>query len=171
MEIIPFLIFGVIAFNIFRSFTKAASKSGETSRDIMAKMHKQIQEANSSGNSTPNMSRYRDKTPTQRGRESMARKGEGSPWNHEHDLGGNKTVSPGARVAANYLSKTKASRRASHKNAEQHGRRGINKDQNRSRTDEWGERGDKGLLSGKTLVILLVIGGSILYWLSRTPAA
>ena len=99
-------------------------------------------------------------------------KNQNSPWDHEHELGDDSgSRSPGAKVAANYLKNTRAKRKASHKSPEQYGRRGKNMDQNKNRTDSWGERGDKGLLNGTTLVILLVFGGGVLYWLSKLPAA
>jgi len=53
----------------------------------------------------------------------------------------------------------------------QHGRRGQNMDQNRHRTDDWGQRGDSGPFSGKMAIILLVIGGGLLYGLSQIPAS
>lgn len=165
MEIIPFLIFAVIAFNIFRGFTKAAKgNTSGSAKSMMQNLHAQIEKANAAQNRTPNMSRYQDQSPTQRGRESLSRKGANSPW------GENGSVSPGAQVAANYLKQTKAARKASHKSPVQRGRRGKNMDQNRNRTDEWGQRGDRGFLNGKTLIILLVIGGGLLYVLSQMPA-
>lgn len=145
MELIPFLIFAVIAFNIFRGFAKAASKSQAGSAKEMLK-------------------RYQDTTPTQRGRERLDPKGQNSPWRDS------TAGAPSARVAAKYLQKTKAARKAAHKSPEQTGRRGRNVDQNRKRTDEWGQRGDEGLLTGKTAIILLVIGGAVLYALAQIPA-
>jgi len=118
MELIPFLIFAFIAFNIFRGFTKTASKvNGPSAKEMMKQLNAQN------------------------------------------------------RLAANYLKKEKAKRRASHKNPEQRGRRGRNVDKNRNRTDEWGQRGDGGLLGGRNLIILLVIGGIVLYVLSKMPAS
>lgn len=155
MELIPFLIFAVIAFNIFKGIAKASPSSdvGESPKDLMQRLNTQIQNEN------------RNTGPTQRGRESLARKNANSPW------GENGAVSPGARVATNYIQKTASiARKASHKNPKQTGRRGENVDQNRNRTDGWGERGDSGLLSGRNVVILLVIGAVVLFVLSQTPA-
>lgn len=155
MELIPFLIFAVIAFNIFKGFAKASpsSDTGESPKDLMQRLNAQIQNEN------------RNNGPTQRGRESLARKNPNSPW------GENGAVSPGARVAKNYIQKTASvARKASHKNPKQTGRRGENVDQNRNRTDEWGQRGDSGLLGGRNVVILLVIGAVVLFALSQTPA-
>lgn len=172
MELIPFLIFAVIAFNIFKGFTKTASKpQSGTAKTMMRRLHAEIEKANKLQSETPNMSRYREKSPTQRGRESLQSKGQSSPWNHEHDLGDStRNLSPGEQVAANYLKKTKLNRKASHKSPTQHGRRGKNMDQNKHRTDGWGQRGDSGFLNGKTILILLVIGGAVLYALSQMPA-
>lgn len=172
MEIIPFLIFAFIAFKVFSAVTKAASsEQGKTAKEMMKRLNAQIQQASEGQGRPSNMSDYQEKGPTARGRERMAMKNQASPWDHEHDLGGNNMpLSPGAKVAANYLKKAKATRKASHKNPKQHGRRGMNMDQNRHRTDEWGERGDSGFLNGKTLVIILVLGGGILYVLSKMPA-
>jgi len=166
MEFIPFLIFAVIAFNIFRGFTKAASKStshsGETAKEMMRRLQEQTQ--------TPNMSRYQNNTPTQRGRESLQRKEQSSPW------GDNGAVNPGGRVAVNYLrqktqqQKAKTARKASHKSPKQTGRRGVNVDQNRNRTDEWGQRGESGFLSGSGVILFLVGGAVILFVLSQLPA-
>ncbi|WP_026941658.1 hypothetical protein [Hellea balneolensis] len=162
MELIPFLIFAVIAFNIFKGFTKAApSKDGNAAQipnDLMRRLQMQMDASNDAR-----------KTPTQRGQESLARKTQSSPW------GENGSFSAGGQTASKYLqtrlnTKTKSDRVASHKNPEQHGRRGKNVDQNRNRTDEWGERGDKGILSGKPLLFLLVLGGIGLYVLSNLPA-
>ena len=133
----------------------------------MRRMHDEIQKAEKLQHEGSHIDRYRKKTPTQFGRDSLQSKGS-SPW------GENGMVSPGARVATNYLKKSQASRkkarRDSHKNPEQHGRRGRNVDQNRNRTDEWGQRGDNGLLSVRNVVVLLVIGGVVLYVLSQMPA-
>lgn len=168
MELIPFLIFAFIAFKIFSGFTKTASKTGGNAKAMMRRLHEDIEKADKLQNEGSHIDRYRKKSPTQRGRESLQNKGQ-SPW------GENGTVSPGARVAANYLQKSQATRkkarRESHKNPEQYGRRGRNVDQNRNRTDEWGQRGDKGLLSGRNVIVLLVIGGVILYVLSQIPAS
>jgi len=166
MELLPFLFFAFIAFKIFSGSKKVASKSGGTAKAMMQRLHEEIQKAEKLQGGTTDNQRYRNKSPTQRGRESLKSKGE-SPW------GENGAVSPSARVATNYLQKSQASRqkarRDSHKNPEQHGRRGKNMDQNRNRTDEWGQRGDSGLLSGKTAIILLVIVGGVLYVLSKMP--
>jgi len=170
MEIVPFLIFLFIAFKVFSTFTKAASsEQGKTAKEMMKRLNAQIQEASQAQGRTSDMKR---KGPTARGRERMAQREQSSPWNHKHNLErNNKTLSPGEQVAANYLkARTRASRKASHKSPEQHGRRGKNMDQNRHRTDGWGQRGDRGILNGKTLIILLVIGGGILYVLSNMPA-
>lgn len=168
MELIPFLIFAYIAFNIFKGFTKTASKSGGTAKSMMRRMHEDMQKAEKLQGKTSHIDRYRQKSPTQRGRESLQNKGQ-SPW------GENGAASPGARVAANYLQKSqtvrKKARRDSHKNPKQHGRRGSNIDQNRNRTDEWGQRGDSGLLSGQNFIILLVIVGVVLFVLSQIPAS
>ena len=168
MELIPFLIFAYIAFNIFKGFTKTASKSGGTAKSMMRRMHEDMQKAEKLQGKTSHIDRYRQKSPTQRGRESRQNKGQ-SPW------GENGAASPGARVAANYLQKSqtvrKKARRDSHKNPKQHGRRGSNMDQNRNRTDEWGQRGDSGLLSGQNFIILLVIVGVVLFVLSQIPAS
>lgn len=159
MELIPFLIFAVIAFNIFRGFTKATKTKGPSAKEMMRQLNAQ--------NRTPNMSRYKEQTPTQRGRESLARQ-EPSPWN------AGSAARPGAQIAANYLKKTEATRKRARKealkNPIQRGRRGQNMDQNRHRTDEWGERGDSGLLSGRNAIILLVLGTAVLYGLSQIPA-
>jgi len=150
MEIIPFLIFLFIAFKIFSGFAKTATKSTETAKDLMQRLNEQVE---------------RTQSPTQRGRESLARKEQNSPW------GDNGTFSPGGQVAAKYLkNKAKFDRVASHKSPEQTGRRGQNIDKNRNRTDEWGARGDSGIFSGKVLVFLLVAGGIALSILSRLPA-
>ena len=150
MEIIPFLIFMFIAFKIFSGFAKTATKSTETAKDLMQRLNEQVE---------------RTQSPTQRGRESLARKEQNSPW------GDNGTFSPGGQVAAKYLkNKANSDRIASHKSPEQTGRRGRNIDKNRNRTDEWGARGDSGIFSGKVLVFLLVAGGIALSVLSRLPA-
>ena len=176
MEIIPFLIFAFIAFKVFSAVTKAASsEQGKTAKEMMKQLNAQMQQASKGQGSTSNMSDYREKGPTARGRERMGMKNQNppqnSPWNHEHDLGDNRPGSPGAKVAANYLKKVQTTRRASHKNEEQYGRRGMNMDQNKHRTDGWGQRGDSGFLNGATLVVLLVIGGAILFVLSTLPAS
>lgn len=163
MELIPFLIFAVIAFNIFKGFTKTTSKSGESAKTMMRRLHQEIEKADKGQNQGSHIDRYRKKNPTQRRRESLQSKGR-TPWSE------NGAVSPGAQVASNYLQKTKAARKASHRSPEQHGRRGKNVDQNRNRTNEWGQRGDNSLLSGRNAVILLVIGGIVLYALSQMPA-
>ena len=168
MELIPFLFFAYIAFTIFKGFTKTATKSGGTAKAMMRQMHEDMQKAEKLQGKTSHIDRYRQKSPTQRGRESLQNKGQ-SPW------GENGAASPGARVAANYLQKSqtvrKKARRDSHKNPKQHGRRGSNMDQNRNRTDEWGQRGDSGLLSVQNFIILLVIGGVVLFVLSQMPAS
>ena len=164
MELIPFLFFAFIAFQIFKGFTKTASKSGGTAKAMMQQLHKEIQKAEKLQGETTDNQRYRNKSPTQRGRDSLQSKGQ-SPW------GENGAVSPGARVAKRYLQKERAARKASHKTPEQHGRRGRNMDQNRHRTHDWGQRGDAGILSGKNIIILLVIGGVVLFVLSKIPAA
>ncbi|MEP3891145.1 MAG: hypothetical protein ABJN69_11850 [Hellea sp.] len=174
MEIIPFLIFAFIAFKVFSAFNKvASSEQGKTAKEMMRQLNEQIQASKGQGSSS-NIRGYTEKGPTARGRERMAMRNQhssqNSPWDHEHDLGGGP-LSPGAKVAAEYLKKAQTKRRASHKNVEQHGRRGMNMDQNKNRTDSWGERGDSGFLNGTTLVILLVIGGGVLYWLSQLPAS
>jgi hypothetical protein len=140
MELIPFLIFVVIAFKIFSGFTKAASKTGGSAKAMMQRLNEEIEKAEKLQNEGSHIDRYRKKSPTQRGRESLQSKGQ-SPW------GESGTVSSGARLAGNYAQKAKAARKASHKSPEQHGRRGRNVDQNRNRTDEWGQRGDNGLLT------------------------
>lgn len=160
MELIPFLIFAVIAFNIVRGVIKAGKNTGGASaKEMMRQLNAQ--------NRTPNMSRYKEQSPTQRGRERLARQ-EQSPWN-----AGN-AARPGAQIAANYLKKTEATRQRERKealkNPIQRGRRGKNMDQNRHRTDEWGERGDSSLLSGRNFIILLVVGGAVIYALSKIPA-
>jgi len=166
MELIPLLIFAVIAFNIFKgiiksSGTKSAQPNMNTSaKDLMQRLNQQIEQSN---RGSTNKTRYRDSSPTQRGRESLQRKNQSSPW------GEGVTFSSGEdRKPLNI--KIKSDRKASHKSPIQHGRRGRNMDQNRNRTDEWGSRGDGGLLNGKTLAVLLVLGGAILYALSRMPA-
>lgn len=200
MEIIPFLIFVFIAFKVFTSFSKAASsEQGKTAKEMMRQLNAQMQQASKGQGRSSGMDGYEEnvrttqgrqriskKGPTARGRARLAERGStangrerlamrnqsSSPWGHEHDLGGNDAPSsPGARVAANYLKKAKTKRVASHKNEEQYGRRGMNMDQNKNRTDSWGERGDSGFLNGTTLVILLVIGAGVLYVLSNLPAA
>lgn len=151
-----------IAFKIFSGFTKTATKSTETAKDLMQRLNEQMERTQSSsvGNSGG-----RPKNPTQRGRESLARKEQNSPW------GDNGTFSPGGQVAAKYLkNKANSDRVASHKSPEQTGRRGRNIDKNRNRTDEWGARGDSGVFSGKVIVFLLVAGGIALSVLSRLPA-
>jgi len=165
MELIPFLIFAFIAFNVFKGFTKSSKpKATSSPKDLMQRLSEQMERAN---HNTSQKTRYQNMSPTQRGRESLQNKGQ-SPW------GENGAVSPGARVAANYLQKSQAARKKarkdSHKSPEQRGRRGRNVDQNRNRTDEWGQRGDNGLLSGRNLIILLVVGGGALYVLSKMPA-
>lgn len=164
MELIPFLIFAVIAFKIFSGFTKAASKTGGSAKAMMRRLNEEIEKAEKLQTEGSHIDRYRKKSPTQRGRESLQSKGP-SPW------GENGTVSSGARIATNYAKKAKAARKASHKSPEQYGRRGRNVDQNRNRTDEWGQRGDNGLLKGRNLIILLVVGGIVLYVLSNMPAS
>lgn len=168
MELIPFLIFAVIAFNFFKGFTKSSRPNVKSSpKDLMQRLHAQIEKAESLQSETPNMSRYKEKSPTQRGRDSLQNK-ERSPW------GETGAESPGARVATNYLKTTKAiktARTASHKSPEQFGRRGRDVDQNRNRTREWGQRGDNGLFSGRTAIILFVIGGGVLFVLSNLPAS
>lgn len=153
MELLPFLFIALIAFNIFRGFSKASSNSGGGAK----------------------VNRYEEKRPTQRGRESLKRKGQATPWggNSGMSQGGVSQggLSQGGRVAASYLKKERAKRRASHKNPVQSGRRGRNMDQNRNRSDDWGQRGDGGLLSGKTAIILLVIGAAVIYVLSNLPAS
>ena len=162
MEIIPLLIFGYIAFQIFKGFTKVSSDSStDSAKSMMQNLHAQIERANTTQKPPRNLMQL---TPTQRGRESLARKEASSPW------GENGSVSPGAKVAANALEQSKAARKLAQKSPEQHGRRGRNIDQNRNRTDGWGQRGDSGALNGTTLIILLVIGGGILYALSKLPA-
>lgn len=172
MEVIPFLIFAFIAFKVFSSFSKAASSEpGDTAKDMMKRLNAQMQQTGNAQNRPTNINEYMEKGPTARGRERLAMKNQNSPWDHEHDLGDDSgSWSPGAKVAANYLKTTKARRKASHKSPEQHGRRGKNMDQNKNRTDEWGERGDGGFLNGTTLVIFLVLGVAILYVLSNMPA-
>ena len=144
MELVPFLFFAFIAFQVFKGFTKTATKSGGAAKSMMRRMHEDMQKAEKLQDKTSHIDRYRQKSPTQRGRESLQNKGQ-SPW------GENGAASPGARVAANYLQKSqtvrKKARRDSHKNPKQHGRRGSNIDQNRNRTDEWGQRGDSGPVS------------------------
>ena len=164
MELIPFLIFAVIAFNIFKGFTKTSSKTGGSAKAMMRRLHAEIEKAENLQSEGSHIDRYRQKSPTQQGRESLQGKGQ-SPW------GENGTLSSGARVATKYVQKTKAARKASHKSPEQHGRRGRNVDQNRNRTNEWGQRGDSGLLSVKAVIILLVLGGAALYVLSHMPAS
>jgi len=166
MELIPFLIFAVIAFNIFKGFAKSSTPKANTSpKDLMERLSEQMERANHNGSQK---SRYRNTSPTQRGRESLERKGQSSPW------GENGAVNPGARVAANYLERSQAARKKArkdaHKNPEQRGRRGKNVDQNRNRTDDWGQRGDRGFLSGRNFIILLLIGGVVLFVLSQMPA-
>lgn len=164
MELIPFLIFAFIAFNIFKGFSKSPSKPNAKPKDLRQRLHAELQKAASLQKETPQNSRYRDSTPTQRGRESLQRKNQ-SPW------GDNGAVSPGARVAAQYLQSQSKTRKVSEDTPEQRGRRGRNRDQNRQRTEGWGERGDSGFLSGRNFFILLVIGGGVLYALSQMPPA
>lgn len=155
MELIPFLIFAFIAFNIFKGFIKASpsAEKGESPKDLMQRLHAQIESDN------------RNTSPTQRGRETQARKTSNTPW------GENGGVSPGAGAAKNYIQKTASvARIASHKNPKQTGRRGENVDQNRHRSDGWGERGDDGLFSGTSLIVLLVVGAAIIFALSQIPA-
>lgn len=155
MELIPFLIFAVIAFNIFKGFIKASpsAEKGESPKDLMQRLHAQIENDN------------RNTAPTQRGQESQARKTSNTPW------GENGAVSPGARAAKNYIQKTASvARKASHKNPKQTGRRGENVDQNRHRSDGWGERGDEGMFSGPSLIVLFIVGGAIMFALSQIPA-
>lgn len=163
MELIPFLVFIFIAFKIVSGFTKTAAKSGGSAKAMMRRMHEELEKAEKLQHEGSHIDRYRKKSPTQRGRESLKSTGQ-SPW------GENGTVSSGSRLAVNYARKAKAARKASHKSPEQYGRRGRNVDQNRNRTDEWGERGDNGLLKGRNLIVLLVIGGIVLYVLSLMPA-
>jgi len=166
MEIIPFLIFAFIAFKIFGGLSKSlSSDNGESAKTMMKRLNAQIQETSQAQKRTSNQGRYQENGPTARGRERLEQKNQNSPW------GENGAVSPGARVAADYLKKTKAVRKASHKSPVQRGRRGKNMDQNRQRTDGWGQRGDNGLLTGKAVVILLIIGGGILYALSQMPVS
>ena len=164
MELIPFLIFVVIAFNIFKGFSKTASKSSGSAKTMMRRMHEEIKKAEKLQGKTSHIDRYRQKSSTQqRSRESLQNQDK-SPW------GENGAISPGARVATNYLKKAKTARKASHKSPEQYGRRGRNVDQNRKRTHEWGQRGDNGLFSGRTAIIVLVVGGVLLFVLSNMPA-
>ncbi len=170
MELIPFLIFAVIAFNVFKGFTKTTTKSGGSAKAMMQRLHQEIEKADKLQGETSHIDRYRKKSPTERGRDSLKQQGK-SPW------GETGAESPGARVATNYLKATrtteaiKTARTASHKSPEQHGRRGRNVDQNRNRTREWGQRGDNGLFSGRTAIILFVIGGVVLFVLSNLPAS
>lgn len=154
MEIIPFLIFAFVAFKVFSGFTKTSQTKVKSSpKDLMQRLNAQIENDS------------RNTGPTQRGRESLARKNTHSPW------GENGAGAPGARVAANYIQKTaRAARKESHVNPEQTGRRGRNVDQNRNRTDEWGQRGDSGFLNGRNVIILLAIGAVVLFVLSQIPA-
>ena len=163
MELIPFLIIAVIAFNIFKGFNKASSKSNPSPKTLMQRLNAEMEKAGQLQKETPHNSRSRNLTPTQRGRESLQSKGQ-TPW------GGNGAASSGARMAAKYLKKEKAKRKAAQKSPEQKGRRGRNVDQNRNRTYEWGERGDNGLLSPRNVIILLVAGAVILHVLSLLPA-
>jgi len=164
MEALPLLIFLVIAFNIFRGFTKTAGKAAsKTARDNMVQRLKEAQAAQNQNIQNEDWSFGKPNTSKRKGHEK-------SPW------GDNGSVAPGARVAANYLKnkqlkKSRAARKASHKNPVQHGRRGQNMDQNRHRTDDWGQRGDSGPFSGKMAIILLVIGAGLLYGLSQIPAS
>ena len=116
MEVIPFIIFAFIAFNLFRDFKKATpSKSGKTAKEMMRQLNEQMQQASKGQGSTPNIREYAEKGPTARGRERMALRNQNSsqnsPWDHDHDLGGGP-LSPGAKVAAEYLKKAQAARRA-----------------------------------------------------------
>jgi len=159
MELIPFLIFAVVAFNIFKGITKASSSKTNNSRnEALQRLRAQIEEAAQS----ENQNRYQTKRPTEYGRESFSREEQNSPWGD--------SVAPGARVAANYLKNSRAARKAAHKNPVQKGRRGKNMDQNRNRTDDWGQRGDSGILSLRSAVIFLALGGAVLYALSNMPA-
>ena len=164
MELIPFLIFAFIAFKVFSSFTKTASKTGGSAKAMMRRLHEELEKAEKLQDEGSHIDRYRQKNPTQRGQERLQSK-EKSPW------GENGTVSPGARVATNYLQKkASAARKASHKNPKQTGRRGENVDQNRHRTDGWGERGDGGMFSGASMVVLLGVGAAIIFAFSLIPA-
>lgn len=177
MSIIPFLIFAYIGYQVFISFTKAATKASREQKprpkDLMRRLHEQNQAANSG--------RYKKSSPTQLGRERLARQGQNTPWGDSSAA----APTPATRTAPHYvqpktqksisirpanLEAKKRARKASHKNPVQHGRRGKNMDQNRHRSDGWGERGDHGPLSGKNIVILLVVGGGVLYVLSHIPA-
>lgn len=168
MEIIPFLIFAFIAFKVFSGFTKTASNAGGSAKEMMRRLNEEMEKAGNLQNEGSHIDRYRQKSPTQRGRDSLQSKGQ-SPW------ADNSGMSQRAQQATNYLQKSQAlrkkERRESHKNPKQRGRRGVNVDQNRNRTDEWGQRGDNGLLKGRNVIILLVIGGVVLYVLSQMPAS
>ena len=162
MEFLVLLIFLAIGYNLFRNFmTSGPSKTGTTSglSDIKSYLEKmQDGEFGDNGEWRPKAD-----SPSARGRERLAQKRQqSSPW---QDAEWKAAQTKQAR-----LKHQTAARKASHKSPKQSGRRGQNIDQNRHRSNDWGERGDKGFLSGKTMVILLVILFGVLYALSQiTP--
>lgn len=145
MDFLPLIFILWIGFLIFKNFVKSAGQSQFTDKgnNILTAIERAAKENAETGDWTYSET----KTPPLNGRDRMA-------------------------LNARQISETKKiqkARKASHKSPAMHGRRGKNMDQNRHRTDEWGQRGDSGILNSKAFVILLVIGGVVLYALSQMP--
>ena len=190
--LIIFLIFAWIIFSNVKAagkgLSKAAKNSGAT-RDQLLDIQAKIKEAASRDEFevSPELKgkwqddalggSWQDMTPTQRGRERARQKG--SYPGAQQGFGkrvraANKGLTAAKKVKAFQQGSERKVKPRQVGRGEDYGlsrRHAPQKDQNRHRRDDWGQRGGAEILSTRNLLIMLALGFIVIYVLSKvTPS-
>jgi len=156
MELFPLLIFLFIGWTIFKNVKAAGEgieKSVKSSSDLQTRL-KNYAEQNEFEVSPDSKEDWSfDKTPTQRGRETLQRRLEAA----------SKQQAFKKKPARKY----KPSDIGVGKDFGLNSRHAPQKDQNRHRRDDWGARGGTEIMSTKNILVLLAVGFIVLYVLSK----
>ena len=145
MDFLFVIFFLIIAFNVFRNFTKAASKASKTK-------------------ATPNKSLGDLKTRL----EQISAQNSGQS-NGDWSFGVPKTSNIKTHnIKPLRKPKRQAGTKSKDFGLDLSGRKSSNKDQNSHRRDDWGARQSREILSGKNIVIALCLSLIVFYVMSVT---
>lgn len=186
----PLIIFLVIAWIIYSNVKAAgkglskAAKKGQSARDILAKTHTQIRDAAAKNEfevSPELRGQWDDMSPTQRGQERLRQKDSlrsgyqtrQQSLQQRLDAASNSVTfgRKGTNVHREFKQGS-ARKAARHKVERGEGfglgaRHAPQKDQNRHRREDWGQKGGGDIISTKNLLILMGLGTIVLYVLSK----
>ena len=170
MDIFPLIIFlgvGWVIYSNVKAANKGLNKVGKTNAQnefetrVKAKVKDDwAYETQSYRKQTQNTSFGQRSGPTQRGRERLKQRGSG------------ESLQQRLQAASQMESLKRKSRPKEQNSDEGHGlssRHAPQKDQNRNRRDDWGQRGGE-IITTKSILVILALVFIVLYILSKTSS-